>query len=82
MHQAAPKYNGSGSWVFNCVFGGGFSSFHRWVWRPVARWWVQWFSFDFCRARFILVCSDFVVDFLGCAKLILWVWLLDFVNSC
>ena len=27
-----------------------------------------------------LVCFDFVVDFLGCAKLILW--LLDFVNSC
>ena len=66
------KYNGSGSWVFHGGFGGGFSSFQRWVWWSVARWWVQWFWVDFCRAGLILVCFDFVVGFLGCAKLILW----------
>ena len=42
----------------------------------------QWQGGGFNGFRLILVCSDFVVDFLGCAKLILWVWLLDFVNSC
>ena len=66
------KYNGSRSWVFNSVFGGGFSGFQWWVCWSVARWWVQWFWVDFCRIGLILVFVDFVVDFLGCAKLILW----------
>ena len=48
------KYNGSVSWVFNGVFGGGFSSFLWWIWWSVARWWVQWFWVDFCMVVLIL----------------------------
>ena len=48
----------------------------QWQWFMGFPWcvwgWVQWFWVDFCRAGLILVCFDFVVDFLGCAKLILW----------